>query len=193
MRKTLLVLVILLSSVLGLFASSWSLHIQESFLNTGLGCSFKTDNMEYSVDVETACLNTVPSLINDEYGSSVSPGIKWLYALMAFNSIDTKFLYKAYECNNFEINVGGTILGSHYYLYGLDIPFSASSITLNGAAKVSYRFNRFSAFAQTRVPLLGISFNKNERLILQSLFSNTNLLKDIAYNINIGLSVRLGK
>lgn len=189
LRKTLLVLLLSFCLVTELFASGKNLHIHESLLATGLGFTFETDNMEYTIDAELACLNTIASMKLGKYNEDTRALLKWLYALLSYNSIDAKFLYKAYKLNNFEVNVGGTIQGSHYDLYGLGIPFVSTSITLNGAAKVSYRFNQFSAFVQTRIPLLGIGFHKKTKPVLQSILSNSNIISDIGRNTSIGFSI----
>lgn len=192
LRKSLLVLLFSVFLMTELFASGKNLHIQESLLATGLGFTYETDNFEYTIDAELACLNTLVSMQQGKYNEDTEIHKKWLYALLSYNSVDAKILYKAYKHNNFEVNVGGTIQGSHYDLFGLGVPFVSTSITLNSAAKIAYRFNRFSAFMQTRVPLIGVSFNKKTKPVLQSILSNSNIISEIEHNISIGVSIGLG-
>lgn len=192
LRKSLLVLLFSIFLMTELFASGKNLHIQESLLATGLGFTYETDNFEYTIDGELACLNTLVSMQQGKYNEDTNTSMKWLYALLSYNSVDAKFLYKAYEQNKFVIDVGGTIQGIHYDLYGLGIPFVSTSIVLNGAAKIAYRFNRFSVFMQTRVPLIGVSFNKKTKPVLQSILSNSTIISEIEHNISIGVSIGLG-
>lgn len=189
--KKLVILLLLFSLSCCLFAN-WNIHIQESLLASCVGVTYETNKLEYTADLELGCPNTFFFLDPNAFINAMITD-KLYASFLAYNAMDLKVLYKAFTTEKLEVNAGGTLQVLHYDTRDMKIPFLATQVILNGAVKCEYNFKQFSAYVQTRIPFVGISFNRYSKPSALSILTNSNILNDIGHNTSVGINIKIGK